>query len=205
MRDWPKRLYEWGLKWANTKWGILALFICAFADASVLPLPTPMFFLTLILLNTGKAYRYALSGTLGTLFGALLGYAIGHFAWLNANGGFTGFARFMFDILPGFSESGYHLIQVQYAKWDFWILFVAALVPVPYKIFSISSGVFDINLVVFCMATLVSQGIKFYLLALLIVKTGARVKKILEVNLKPVLFTALAIIVISIIAFRIFL
>jgi membrane protein YqaA with SNARE-associated domain len=87
--------------------------------------------------------------------------------------------------IPGFSEAGYNNIQIQYAKWDFWILFVASIIPVPYKIFSISSGVFDINVVMFCIATLVSQGIKFFLLALLIVKIGPGVKKLLEFKLKP--------------------
>lgn len=94
MKSWFKRLHVWSLQWANTKWSTWALFICAFADASFLPLPTPMFFITLILLNVSKAYKYALFGTLGTLFGAIVGYSIGHFAWLNMNGEFTGFAQF---------------------------------------------------------------------------------------------------------------
>lgn len=203
MKRWFEKLHNWSLKWAETKWGASALFICAFADASFLPLPTPMFFLTLALLNTKKAYAYALFGTLGTLTGALGGYAIGHFAWLTPDGSFSGFAQFMFDHIPGFTESGYSAIQLQYAKWDFWILFIAALVPLPYKIFSISSGVFDINLVIFCVATLVSQGIKFYLLALLIVKTGPAVKKLLTVNLKPIIIVATACVAITIIAFNV--
>lgn len=178
------------MNWAATKWGAWALFICAFADASFLPLPTPMFFLTLTLLNTSKAYKYALFGTLGTLSGAIAGYAIGYFAWLTPNGDYSGIARFMFDNIPGFSAEMYNKIQMLYTNWDFWILFVAALIPVPYKIFSISSGVFDINLLVFSVATLVSQGIKFYLLAFLTVKTGTAVKKLLEFNLKPIAIVA---------------
>ena len=186
MKSWFKKLHIWSLQWSNTKWSTWALFICAFADASFLPLPTPMFFVTLILLNVTKAYMYALFGTLGTLFGAIVGYSIGHFAWLNMNGEFTGFAQFLMTHIPGFSEAVYNNIQVQYAKWDFWILFVAAFIPVPYKIFSISSGVFDINVVMFCVATLISQGIKFFLLALLIIKIGPGVKKLLEFKLKPI-------------------
>jgi len=108
----------------------------------------------------------------------------------------------MFNNIPGFSEELYIKIQLLYSKWDFWILFVAALIPVPYKIFSITSGVFDINLLVFSIATLVSQGIKFYLLALLIIKTGTAVKKVLEYNFKPIaiitsVFIALVIVLIS--------
>lgn len=190
MKNWFKAIHVWSLHWASTKWGAWALFFCAFADASFLPLPTPMFFLTLTLLNTSKVYKYALYGTLGTLFGAIAGYSIGYFAWLTPSGDFTNIARFMFDNIPGFSVEMYNKIQMLYTKWDFWILFVAALIPVPYKIFSISSGVFDINLLVFSIATLISQGIKFYLLALLIIKTGTAVKKLLEFNLKPIAIVA---------------
>ena len=160
MKEVFKRLNNWILKWANTKWGAWALFLCAFADASILGLPTPMLFLALALLNIKKAYKYALFGILGTLSGSIAGYSIGHFAWLDTNGEFTGLAQFLFNNIPGFSEAGYNKIHILYAKWDFWILFIAAALPLPYKIFSISSGVFDINLFIFCIATLYQPGNK---------------------------------------------
>ena len=204
MKNWFKRLHVWSLQWANTKWGIWALVICAFADASFFGLPTPILFLALALLNIKKAYKYALFGTLGTLAGAIAGYSIGHFAWLNTDGEFTRLAQFLFNNIPGFSEAGYDKIQILYAKWDFWILFVAAALPLPFKIFSISSGVFDINLLIFCIATLISQGIKFFLLAILTIKLGPEVKKLFEFNWKPVAIIATATIAITILIFKIF-
>jgi len=67
MKDWFKKLHGWSLQWANTKWGAWSLFICAFADAFFIPLPTPLFFSTLTLLNIKKANKYAWLATLGTL------------------------------------------------------------------------------------------------------------------------------------------
>jgi membrane protein YqaA with SNARE-associated domain len=192
------------LKWANTKWGVWALFLCAFADASIFGLPTPMLFLALALLNIKKVYRYALFGILGTLAGSVAGYSIGHFAWLDTNGEFTGLAQFMFNNIPGFSEAGYNKIHILYANWDFWILFIAAALPLPYKLFSISSGVFDINFLIFSFTTLISQGIKFFLLALLTVKLGPEVKKLIEFNWKPIAIIATASIAITIVVFKIF-
>jgi len=192
MKNWFKRIRAWSMHWAGTKWGAWALFICAFADASFFGLPTPMFFLALALLNISKVYKYALFGILGTLAGALAGYAIGHFAWLNTNGEFTGLAQFLLNNIPGFSEAGYNKIHILYEKWDFWILFIAAALPLPFKIFSISSGVFDINIFIFCVATLISQGIKFLLLALLTIKLGPEVKKLFGFNWKPIAIIAMA-------------
>jgi membrane protein YqaA with SNARE-associated domain len=203
MRTWIKAFHEWGVHWATTKWGVWALFLCAFADASFLPLPTPMFFLTLTLLNIKNAYKYALFGTTGLLFGALAGYFTGHFAWLDAEGNFSGVARFMFNNIPGFSATAYNDIHLLFEKWDIWILLFASFMPLPYYIFSISSGVFDVNLFVFLITTFVGQGIRFYLMAFLIIKLGPEVKKIFEFKLKPmaimvIVCMALAIIVVKV-------
>ena len=203
MKEWFKRMHGWSLQQADTKWGAWALFLCAFADASVLGLPTPMLFLGLALLNIKKAYKYALFGILGTLAGSIAGYSIGHFAWINPQGEFTGFAQFLFNNIPGFSEAGYNKIHLLYEKWDFWILFIAAALPLPYKIFSISSGVFDINILIFCLATLISQGIKFLLLAILTIKLGPEVKKLLEFNWKPIAIATTACIAIVIVIIKV--
>ena len=184
MKNYIKALNIWSLKWATTKWGTFALFLCAFADASFLPLPTPLFFVILTLLNIKNAFRNVFYASMGSFLGSMLGYSIGHFAWLNTDGSFTGLAQFIFDHLPGFSETAYNNLFIQFEKWDFWILFVASFMPVPYKIFSISSGVFDLNFYMFCIVTLISQALKFYFMTLLILKVGSGVVKIFELSLK---------------------
>jgi len=204
MKDWFNRLYARSLKWGDTKWSTWTLFFCAFADASFLPLPTPMLFLTLMLLHINKAYKYAFYVTAGTLVGAMAGYSIGYFAWLNVQGEFTRLAQFLFDNIPGFTETTYNNIQIQYAKWDFGVLFLASLMPVPYKIFSISSGVFDLNIIMFLTATLISQGAKYYLLAYLTLKYGHKVKEFLLFRLKKIALISTACIVIIVVAIKIF-
>lgn len=204
MRTWIKEIHIWSLHWANTKWGAWALFFCAFADASFLPMPTPIFFLTLTLLNITNAYKYALFGTSGLLFGSLAGYFAGHFAWLDAEGNFSGFAQFLFNNIPGFSATTYNNIHLLFEKWDVGILLFASFMPLPYNIFSISSGVFDVNLFMFSIATIVGQGIRFYLMAFLIIKLGPEVKKLFEFKLKPLTIMVIACIAISVVAINIF-
>jgi membrane protein DedA with SNARE-associated domain len=64
--------------------------------------------------------------------------------------------------------------------------------------------VFDINLFIFCIATLISQGIKFFLLAILTIKLGPEVKKIFEYNWKPIAIIGTACVAIVIIVIKIF-
>ena len=194
------------LKLANTKQGTITLFILAFADASFLPLPITTLFLVLALLNTSKAYKYALFNTLGTLAGALAGYVIGHLAWNNVNGEFTGLAQFLFNNIPGFSMDFYNKIDILLAKWGFWILSMTAFTPIPYGIFSITAGVFHINILVFSLSTLFSQALKFYLLAFLTIKLGPLIKKLIEFDWRPVAIIATVGIIIAMViisAFRI--
>jgi membrane protein YqaA with SNARE-associated domain len=202
MKNWFQNIRLWAEKWANTKWGVWSIFLCAFADASFLPLPTPMFFITLVLINKEKAFKFAFFGSIGALLGAMVGYAIGYFAWLNSAGEFSVFAQFVFKYVPGFSESVYNSIQNLFIKWDVWILFIASFSPLPFKLFSISSGVFNVNLFMFSLSTLIGQTAKFYILAYLTVKIGHDVKKIIQFNSKPILVIAVLCFVIGFFTYK---
>ena len=185
MNTWYTRIHALSLQMASTKWGIWVLFICAFADASFLPLPVTTIFLILALLNAKKTFKYALFVVLGTVAGASAGYLIGHYAWLKPNGQFTGFVQFLFNNVPGFSEDAYNKIHHLFIRWDYWILCAAAFTPVPYGVFSILSGVFEINILIFLLTTFVTQMIKFSLLALITAKLGLQVKKFTQLSWKP--------------------
>jgi membrane protein YqaA with SNARE-associated domain len=130
------------------------------------------------------------------------GYFAGHFAWLDAQGNFSGFAQFMFNHIPGFSENVYNSIQLLYEKWDLWILLFASFMPLPYNIFSISSGVFDVNLFMFSLATFIGQGIRYYLMAFLIIKIGPEVKKLFEYRVKPYVYVIIACMAVTIVLIK---
>jgi len=171
---------------ANTKWSALALFICAFADASFLPVPVTTFFMLLILINRKLYIKYLFFVVLGTLTGALAGYSAGHFFWLKPDGEFTGAVQFLFNNIPGFSLAVYEKVQVMYAKWNFWILSGATLTPLPYSMFSVTSGAFNINIFIFFFTTLISQGIKYLFLTFFTEKISSNIKKFKELDWRPV-------------------
>lgn len=178
--NWLKQMYNWVLKWAETPYGPMALFLLAFVESIFFPIPPDVLLIALALGSSTKAFRFALNCTIGSVSGAFVGYAIGHFAWITSSGEFTGFANFFFNNIPGFSVSLYNSIKALFIEWDFWIIFTAGFTPIPYKVFTITSGVFDINIIMFFIASLISRGARFFLVAFLIWKFGPSIKRFIE-------------------------
>jgi membrane protein YqaA with SNARE-associated domain len=196
MKDWIRRLHLRMSETANTKLGIFILFICAMADASFLPLPITTLFLFIILLNSKMIHKYVFFVILGTISGATAGYLFGHFAWLKSDGEFTGAVQFLFNNIPGFTPGVYQKVHDLFTKWDFWILCAATVTPLPYGMFSVSSGIFDVGIIIFLITTLVCQTIKFSFLAFLTLKLGPEVKRMMKVNWKPIAILAAAVLVV---------
>lgn len=202
LKDWFKNIRASIILWSHTKSSNWAMFFCALLDACCLPLPTPIFFISLVLLNKNNAYRYALYATIGAFLGAIIGYTIGYFLWLNINGEFSKIALFVFEYIPGFTVETYNLIRLQFDKWNYWILAIASFLPIPYKIFSISSGVFHINFIVFALTTLVSKMITFYGFAFLTIKIGKKIKSFFHVKFKFLILLIIAFITIAIVVVK---
>lgn len=202
MGNWFKKLNVWFSGIAETKWASTALFLCSFADASFLPVPVTTFFLVLILMNKSRAFRYILIILLGTLAGGIAGYLVGHYAWLKPNGEFTGVVQFLMNNIPGLSVDLYERVHNLFIRWDFWILCGAAATPIPIGVFSITSGVFGINIFLFLFATLLSHGIKFLLITYFTLKISPNLKRLVELNWKSVAVLTSGAFVIAILVFR---
>ena len=190
-----RKIYDWVLHWAETPYGAAALFLLAFAESSFFPVPPDALLIALVLGASAKAFKFAGIATAASVLGAFLGYSIGHFAWLQNGGEFTAFANFFFESVPGFSKDVYFQVKELYARWDFWIIFTAGFTPIPYKVFTITSGVFDINLVMFFFASLISRGARFFLVAGLIWKFGPQIKEFIDkyFNTLAIVFTVLLV------------
>jgi membrane protein YqaA with SNARE-associated domain len=196
MKQWLKKMYDWVLKWAETPYGPIALFILAFTESVFFPLPPDILLIALALGSLKKSFRFALYCTIGSVAGALVGYSVGHFAWISPGGEYTGFANFFFNNIPGFSIDLFNSIKVLFNKWDFWVVFTAGFTPIPYKVFTVTAGVFDINVLMFFIASLVSRGARFFLIAWLLWKFGPGIKRFLEkyFNILALGFTACLIV-----------
>ena len=188
-----KRLYDWMLSWGDSRWGALALFLFAFAESSFFPIPPDVLLIALCLGAVTRSFRFAAICTAGSILGAMVGYAIGYFVWQNAAGEYTALAHFFFNHV--FSVEAFEKVGALYDQYNFWIVFTAGFTPLPYKIFTITGGLFHINFVMFFVASIISRGLRFFLIGGLIWKFGAPIKSFIDkyFNLLAIAFTVLLV------------
>lgn len=188
-----RRLYDWVLSWSDSRWGWLALFVMALFEANWFPLPPDILLIALCLGATKRSFRFATICLTGSILGAALGYGIGHFLWIAPSGEPTALAAFFYDHV--FSVESFNNVGNLYERFNFWIVFTAGFTPLPFKLFTIAGGMFDINFVMFIIASIVSRGMRFFLIAWLIWKFGAPIKGFIDkyFNLLASLFTVILI------------
>jgi membrane protein YqaA with SNARE-associated domain len=166
-----RRLYDWTISWAHRPGGTVALFVLAFAESSFFPIPPDVLLIALCVGATTKSFRFALICTVGSVLGGIAGYGIGYWGY---------------DLIGEPIVRAYHgeevmqKIKVWYDEYGFWGNFIAAVTPIPYKVFTIASGVFRFDLVMFILASIVGRGMRFYAVAALIFWFGPRMKLLIE-------------------------
>lgn len=192
---WIKQIYDWVLNWEKSPYSMHALFLLAMIESIFFPVPPDVLLIALALGNSFKALKFAAIATVGSVVGAAIGFAIGHYSWLTSTGEFTAFANFFFNNIPGFSHELYYKIKELFELWNFWIIFTAGFTPIPYKVFTITAGVFDINFFMFILASIISRAGRFFLVAFLIWKFGPTIKEFIDkyFNILALGFTVLLI------------
>ncbi len=185
---WLRRLYDWVLHWAETPYGPAALALLAFVEASFFPIPPDPLLMALCLGAARRSLRFAAITTGASVAGGILGYALGAGAWHLLGDWF-------FAFVPGVTPEAFQGVQGLYARYDFWAVFLAGLTPIPYKVFTLSAGVFSINFPVFLLASVLSRGLRFFLVAGLIYRFGTPVSRFIDryFNLLTVVFGVLLI------------
>ena len=192
---WLRNLYDWVLKWSNSKYGPLMLGLMAFAEASFFPIPPDVLLIPLALGLRAKALRLAFICSLGSILGAIFGYVIGSYLWWEGVNQFSWLARLFFNVIPGFTPEIFYSIQTKYEIWNFWVVFTAGFTPIPFKVITISAGAFDINFILFVIASILSRSARFFLLSALIWKFGEPMRVFIDkyFNLLAIIFMILLI------------
>ncbi len=183
-----RRLYDWVLHWAETPYGMPALFLLAFAESSFFPIPPDVLLIALCISLPLKAYRFALVASCGSVLGGVAGYGIGYGLW-------DALAASFYAYVPGFHPDVFAQVQALFSQYDFGVVFAAGFTPIPYKVITIGAGAFKINFPVFVGASLVSRGLRFFIVAALLKKFGPTMREFIEryFNLLSVVFMLLLV------------
>lgn len=179
-----RRTYDWILHWSTTRYALPALAILSFAESSFFPIPPDVLLIAMVVAVPMKAFRYAAVCSVASVLGGMFGYLLG---W-----------QFMEAVGTPIVEF-YHL-QAQwdkiggwYEKYNAWAVGAAGFTPLPYKVFTLAAGAFQINFPVFVLASLVSRSARFFIVAALIWKYGAPIKVFIEkyFNILSIVFIVL--------------
>ncbi len=166
-----RRLYDWVLHWATTPYAVPALFILSFAESSFFPVPPDVLLIALAISIPARSFRYALICSIASVLGGMVGYAIGFF-------GYETIGKPVVDLYQG--QEIMDTIRVQYDMYGFWGVLAAAITPIPYKIFTISSGFFRFNFLLFMIASIIGRSLRFFLVAGLIWKFGPPIRDFID-------------------------
>ena len=174
-----RRLYDWTMSLSGHPHALWALFAVAFIESSVFPIPPDILIIPMVLAAPQRAWKIALVATVASVLGGVLGYAIGAFL-------FDSLGRPLLDFY-GYADK-FAAFEAKYNEWGAWIVAGAGFTPFPYKVITITSGVMDLNFGVFMIASAISRGARFFLLAALLWHFGPPIRNFIERYLPQLTF-----------------
>ena len=169
-----RRMYDWCIAAAYRPFATWIMGVVSFVESSFFPIPPDVMLIPMSLARPEKAYYYAFLCTWTSVAGGVLGYAIGALLydsvglWLISLYGYG-------DKVEAFRQA--------YAEYGMWIILLKGLTPIPYKIVTITSGFAGYDLLLFILFSIIARAGRFFMLAFLLNRYGARARTIIEERL----------------------
>jgi membrane protein YqaA with SNARE-associated domain len=168
---WLRRLYNWTISWSERPGGAWALFAIAVVESSVFPIPPDVLLLALSVGAPRRALWFATICSVGSVLGGMIGYWIGYSAWNAVRGFFIPYV---------FSQGAFDAVQQLYQGNAFVAILSAAFTPIPYKVFTVAAGVFEVGFLTLVVASIIGRSARFFMVAGAIFFFGAQVKALIE-------------------------
>jgi membrane protein YqaA with SNARE-associated domain len=166
-----RRLYDRTLALSASPYAPLWLAVIAFAEASCFPIPPDVLLIPMVLARPRRAWWLATVCTAASVLGGALGYYIGYALFNQIARGLIEFYHYG----PAFDA-----FQANFAKYGLWVILVKGLTPIPYKIVTIASGAAGFSFPLFMLASLITRGARFFLLAALLRAFGEPIRDFIE-------------------------
>ena len=195
-----KKLYDRSVELARHKFSKPLLGFVAFIESFFFPVPPDIMIVPMVVAKKDDYLKIFLIATSGSVIGGLFGYMLGVF-FLDAS--------MVIIEFYGYEEKVYAMQDKMSTKSGFFawlgIMFLAGFTPLPFKVFTITSGVINYNLPVFFLICLFTRGLRFFLVAYLTSLFGKKFSTFVEK--KGALWFSLAgifIIILAVILYNIF-
>mgnify|MGYP001171858783 FL=1 len=160
---------EWASleKFAESEWALVILGIMTFFESVFSPLPPDPLLIAMALLSPNQAILFGVICTIFSVLGAVFGYGLGK--W---------FGKPLLSKM--ISESLIDKAEDFFNRYGVWAILIAAFTPIPYKVFAILSGILQLNMKKFLIASLIGRGGRFITLGVLIAIFGDDIRGFLE-------------------------
>ena len=180
-----RRLYDWTLSLAEKPQGTQALFGLSFIESSFFPLPPDPLLMAMGAAQPKRAIYFAAITTIASVLGALGGYFIG--AVLMESVGEP-----LLNVYDA-ERITWNKILDWYNEYGIWALFLSAITPIPFKVFTIASGAMGIQILPFIMACTLGRGVRFFIEGILVRFFGAPIITFIDkwFNLASIAFAIL--------------
>ena len=166
-----RKLYDWTLSLAATPYALWALFIVAFVESSVFPIPPDVLLIPLIIAAPHRAFLIAGICTVGSVLGGAFGYYIG----------LSFFDALAVPILEFYHKmDAFETFKDQFNTYGHWAVLFAGVTPFPYKVITIASGATELPFWNFMFWSVIARGLRFFIVAALLWKYGEYVRDFIE-------------------------
>ena len=180
-----RQLYDKVMQLARSPRAPAWLAAVSFAESSVFPIPPDVVLAPMVLARPEKTYTYVVICTVASVFGGILGYAIGYFL--------TGFAHSLLTFM-GHSD-GLQTFSSWYAEWGLWVILIKGATPIPYKLVTIASGLAAFNFPVFVLASIATRGLRFLMVGYVVKRFGPAILPVVERRLYETTAVLVALVV----------
>lgn len=165
-----KRLYARILALSATPAAPFWLAAIAVAEGSFFPVPPDLLLIPMVLARRDRAWVLAAICTLASLCGGAIGWLIGAEMIQLA----TRLIHFYH------AEHALEVYRLRFAQYGFYVILLKGLTPIPYKIIAIAAGAAHYSLPLFLLASLITRGFRFFLVAGLLRQFGAPIQDFIE-------------------------
>jgi membrane protein YqaA with SNARE-associated domain len=171
INNFIEKIYNKTIELASKPYALWALGFISFIESSFFPIPPDLILIPMVLAKPQKAFKIAFVCTISSVLGGYFGYAIGFYFYELIAMQLLDF----YGYLDKFNE-----FKMLYTKYGAWIVAAAGMTPFPYKVITITSGVANLDLWIFSIASVLSRGFRFFLISILLYKFGKSMRNFIE-------------------------